>query len=243
MGVKNIAALRAWRIAKRCPKTFWFEFWAPLWNRDQLLALIVALVGTVLIFQTASPDRVIAEATDWAFSVKAFGWALVVWAGIMAFRTPFVAMKRERELGRWHGRRFVYREPHLVATLRCKATGQPQFHKVKFSDAEPSSFVYYFIEVEGNPPIKLYTASLVSSSVKSSRAEPGLGPQQGGIRIGADRCAELLIVMRKDMVSQTVRIYMRDFSLLNPEDQDGDEGEFRGPFRRPLEGDGGRGTT
>lgn len=239
----NIRVLRSWRILKRLPLSFAREFFAPLWNRDQALAMLVSIVGTIIIFQQADAREMVNEVNEWGLAIHAFGWALVVWAGFMAIRSPFVAIADEKRNGSWHGGRFIYHSPRLIATLRCKATGQPQFHPIFFDDAEPLAFVYYSIEPEGSPPKHLYTADVVGGGgvvLLERHTEPGRGVPIGksGSRIGKNKEAALLIVMQPDMVSQTFRVYLHDFTLGNPEDKDGDEGEFREPFRRAIEDDG-----
>lgn len=210
---------------------FWREFWAPLWNMEQLLSLIVAIATTALIFASADRAAIISETSEWNLAGRALLFALPAWAIIMLIRAPFVVAAEERRKGTWHGARFIYNRPELVATIRCKATGKPQFHPVQFSDAEPKSFVDYIIEVEGEPPRQLYTASVVQEMIMVGyHTEPGHGASKGGLRIGDKKEAQLLIVMREDMNSQTVRVYMRDFSIGDPQDQDGVEGEFKGDF-------------
>ena len=225
-------AKRQRRIRKILP-VFWREFWAPLWNMEQLLSLIVAFATTALIFASADREAMSSEKSEWELAARAMLFALPAWAVLMLVRAPFVVAAEERRKGTWHGARFIYNRPELVATIRCKATGKPQFHALRFSDAEPGSFVYYIIEVEGDPPRQLYSASVVQEMIMVGYdTEPGRGANTGGLRIGNQKEAQLLIVMKEKSNSQTVRVYMRDFSIGDPLDQDGIEGEFKGDFKR-----------
>lgn len=138
---------------------------------------------------------------------------------------------RDRRNGRWYGSRFIYDRPALVATFRCKPTGQPQFHPFRFDEAEPNALVYYIIEVENDPPTKLYSATVVGNVVNSAEIAPGRGATRGGISIRNDKSADLLITILPEAISMTVRIYMRNFTIGRPDDQDGDPGEFREAFR------------
>jgi len=236
-----IRVFRVWRIVKRSPARAMRDWLGVLANEHQFFSLLLAVFTSWLGLQTASLPQVIEEVNAWGNALQAFIYVALGWAAICLIRAPLVVAFEDAQRGKWHGGRFVYHRPHLVATLRCKATGQPQFHRIVIDDAEPNSFVYYSIEVEGDPPRHLYSADLVAEMVLVGlQTQPGRGGQtMGGLRIRKDRSVDLLIVMREDMLSQTVRVFMRDFSVGNLEDQDGDEGEFREAFRRPPEGDGG----
>ena len=212
------------RLAKRYPRTVMAEFIGPLADRAQFLAVTNAFVASFLILQTASLARAMTEVSSWALAVQAFAWTTLIWAVICLVRAPIVIIDSDRRKGKWYGRRYVYHSPHLVATIRCKATGEAQRHKILFSDAEPNAFVYYSIEVEGNPPRELYSATLSAGYLLGNYTKPGQGVSQGGLTIRADRTAELVVTMQKNMLSQTFRIYCRDFSISNPDDQDGETG-------------------
>ena len=232
-----------WIKTRRClraiPHIWLTRFFEPIFNSSQVLTFATACIGLYLALAVGptGPERD-ALASQWALAIQAFGLALTGWAIISLACAPFIAVFNDRRLGTFHDRRFVFREPYLAATIRCKATGQPQFHKFKFDSAEPGSFVHYRIDVQGNPPKHLYSATITSSEsclLVNRDTEPGSGTSQGGLRIGKDRSAELLIIMKAEMVSQTVRIYALDFSVGDDlGDTDGHEGEFRGAFRRPT---------
>jgi hypothetical protein len=222
-----LCKLRAWRVAKRLPSVFWRELWAPLWNREQLLALILACTTTALVLRSNDATAISDQSAAWTLSVTSLLWGLPIWAALMAVRAPFVVLAEERGKGAWYGGRFIYHQPELVATFRCKATGQPRHHAFRFHDAEPDAFVYFTIEVDGDPSPKMFAANVVSDLVLVPHMTvPGSGAGRGGLRIGRRKEASLLIAMDQAMISQTVRVYMRDFSLLNPDDKDGTEGEF-----------------
>jgi hypothetical protein len=233
MHERSIQRARRQRNIGKIFPVFWREFWAPLWNMEQLLSLIVAFATTALIFASADRAAMSSETSEWELAARALLFALPAWAILMIVRAPFVVAAEERRKGTWHGARFIYNRPELVATIRCKATGKPQFHPIQFGDAEPASFVYYIIEVEGEPPRELYSASVVHEMIMVGyHTEPGRGASKGGLRIGEQKEARLLIVMKENTNSQTVRVYMRDFSIGDPQDQDGLEGEYKGEFKR-----------
>ena len=240
----SMAAVKFWRCVRAIPRVWLTRFIEPVFNSGQILAFVASCFGLYLVLRAGANDvERDALSSQWALAIEAFGWALTAWAFISLICAPFIVVRTERQLGRFYGRRFVYLKPFLAATIRCKATGQPQFHKFKFAHAEPASFVHFRIEVEGNPPPHLYSAALTSSEalVLSSSLVPGRGAGQGGLRIGKDSSAELLITMAPDAVSMTVRVYALDFSVGNQvDDTDGNEGEFRGAFRQPSQSHDGR---
>jgi hypothetical protein len=212
------------RLLRRYPRTALVEFVAPMSDRGQFLAVTNAFVASYLILQTASLASAIAEVSSWILAVQAVAWTTLIWAVLCMARAPFIIVAWDRKKGKWFSRRYVYHEPHLIATVRCKATGEAQRHPILFGDAEPNAFVYYSIEVEGNPPRELFSATLSAGAMMRSYAKPGQGVSHGGLRITSERTADLVVAMRRDMVSQTFRIYCRDFSIGNPDDQDGESG-------------------
>lgn len=234
-----ISFIRAWRTIKRTPPQAFRDWHGVIFDRSEFFSLCLAILTSWIGLQTASLPKVLEEAQSWVNAVQAFVYVALGWALICLIRAPFVVLKKERELGRWHGNRFIYHRPLLVATLRCRATGEPQFHKVIFDDAEPSSFVYYELEAEGNPPQHLFSAMLAGDFILGEYRDIGRGLQRtGGLRIGKDKSAELMITMREDMASQTIRVYARNFLIGELDDQDGDEGELREAIRRPVASDG-----
>ena len=234
MAIKNVRALRALRIAKKSPGTFMREFFAPLWNRDQLLALLVALVGTYLIFQTANHAVMVAEFNDWGLQVEAFGWALVIWAAIMAFRAPFVAVSDERRRGAWHNRHFVYHEPMLAKTFLVKPTGKEEKFKFEIPDVEPGAYVEMEIEIEG--PAHLAKAT-IGGRILTSPLPYLAGRKHGFALPKGSRSAILGIELPTNAISATVRIWCKGFRLGPYEDQDGQTGNYDFPLRPPPKGD------
>ncbi len=225
---KQAAALwvfRTRRILKRAPRRAFRDWIAVLANEGQLFSFVLAILTSWIGLQTASLPEIVKEANGWANVIQAFVYVAAGWAVICLLRAPAMIHLDEKHRGRWHGNRFVYNQPELVATLRCKATGRPQFHEVIFHDAEPEAFVYYTLTLEGDLPKHLYSAHMVNHIVMDSWRQIGSGAGRGGLVIGKRREASLLIVMAESMVSQTVRIYARDFSIGAPVDQDGETGD------------------
>jgi len=228
----QVRKVRLRRFMRQSCHVYWRELIGPFWDRAQLLALIQAIFATYLIIQTATFADIVAEISSWWIAIQAFGLVLLVWAAICVVRAPLLARKEEAERGHWYNNRFTYRQPELVATIRCKATGQPQFHRFIFDSAEARAFVDCHIDAEGDPPAETFTASVVGDVVlKSMMTEPGRGVIDSSLRIGEDKSAELLVVAEGNM-SRTFRIYIHGFRLGESFEQDGEEGEFREPFRR-----------
>lgn len=193
------------------------------------LAVLTSYIG----LQAAALPRVIEEATEWANAIQAFVYVSAAWFILSIPRAALLLIKEDRIQGRWYHNRFVYHDRKLVATHRCKATGEVQVFPIVFDDAVPQAFVYHEIMVgRGDVPSRLYSASMVSEMVLGSNLQPGAGASRGGFIIGKNREAKLFMVMRSDTISQTVRVYCLDFTVGSPRNDDGDEGE-RWPHRPP----------
>jgi hypothetical protein len=229
---KALFRAKARRILRRWPSETWEEFVGPIFNRGQMLTVLAGIIGTALLIQSGDDERMAADFSAWELSIQAFAYVLLFWAVISAIRAPMIIVSKDRALGAWHGSRFVYHEPHLVVTLRCKATGDAQFHRFKLGHVEPNAFVEYTIELEHELPREYISAIVVGVALLSHYQTPGQGISQGGTRIGADRTAQLLVAMRPDVRSQTVRVYCRNFTIGNPDDKDGSLGISRKSIRK-----------
>lgn len=232
----SVKRVRARRIIRKLPGAAWREFQEPVFNRGQLLTLIGSIIGTALIIQTG-PRSVIAEqAGAWSAGILAFCYVTVVWAVISVARAPFIVIRDDRASGTWHGNRFVYHEPRLVATFRCRATGDIERYKFVFSDVEPDAFVDFSVTLD--PDVSSRASYTVNGTLFFGSMEIGSMKGRGGTRLPANRQGVFSIKMLEATRSTTARVYCHSFSIGNPEDNDGQTGTFQFPFRPPISGDG-----
>lgn len=227
--------VKARRICRRLPNTAWEEFVGPVFNRGQILMFLVALVATALLFQTADFDRMDAEITSWSNAVQAFCYVLLVWALISAARAPFLVVAHDRQQGQWFNRRFVYIEPKLVKMILCAPTGKPEYHEFIWPDAEPGSFVNYEIVLDGGnmPMIKVGLYGRIVIGLLPVGQSKG---QSGGLLLPKDNRTVFAIDIDPQSVSSTARIYCKSFSIGNPDDKDGSDGNRASPFRQSPKG-------
>lgn len=238
--IPNMRLVKTRRVLRMLPRVWLNRFLEPVFDSGQILTFFASWIGLWLLLTGGVSD---AErdnlASQWAVAIQAFVLALTAWAFISLVCAPFIIIHRDRLSGRWYGHRYVFINPLLAATLRCSATGEPQFHKFHIREVEPDSFIYYKIHLENDPPANLFSATLTSSEgavLVPMDILPGQGARKGGTRIGEDGTAELLIVMQEQMISQTVRVYISEFFVGPHEDsQDGLPGESRPAFKRYLE--------
>lgn len=144
----NMYVVKARRCARISPKEAWTFFCAPIFSSGQILTFAAASIGLSIILQTASAAERDVQAAQWAISVQAFGYALVGWAIISMICAPFVTVKKDRERGKWHGSKFVYHQPLLVATIFCSYEHRKQVYDFQVKDAEDESFVYLTVEMD-----------------------------------------------------------------------------------------------
>lgn len=230
---KNLCFVKLQRLGRRLPRRVCLEWFSVVANGGQFLSFGLAVLTSYIGLQTATLPQIIEEATDWANAIQAFVYVSAAWLFLSVPRAVWLLFREDRTQGRWYQNRFVYHDRKLVATHRCKATGEVQAFHVVFDNAVPSAFVHYEIIVgQGDVPHQLYSASMVGEMVLSSNLRPGAGASKGGFRIGKNMEAKLFMVMKPEAISQTVRVYCLDFSAGNPRNDDGDEGELW-PHWRP----------
>jgi len=221
----HLVKIRAWRLAKQIPCRTMVEWRRAWFNGGQVISLCLAILTSYIGLQTASLPKIIDEAEGWGQAIQATIYVAAAWLLVCFVRAPYLIWSDDKALGIWHGNRYVYHQKHLVGTFHCKPTGGPQTFPVRLPHAAPRAFVHYEIQVgNGRVPTSLYTATLTGSFILSSMLEPGRGATSGGTTIGADQCATLLMTMKAEAISQTVRVYCLDFSIGNPEDKGGEEG-------------------
>jgi hypothetical protein len=212
-------------IAKRCvrrtPKIWLREWLSPIFDRSQLLTFSASVIALMLFLRHATPQDRDSQASNWALMVESFGIALLAWAIINFFRAPIIAISEDKSEGTWHGTRFVYHLPQLIAVERCAATGHLDRFKIRFAHAEPGAFVFYRIEVENDYILPRIFVAVFSEVWLSPKI--GASHLTGGLSLPRDRSAWLAVKMLPRTVSQTIRVYMVEFTIGDLMDHDGEE--------------------
>ncbi|WP_395613257.1 hypothetical protein [Allosphingosinicella sp.] len=190
----------------------WKCFREPIFNHSQALQLLLGLVGTWLILQTATPAEAARQVSAWLHGAQAFGIVLAVWAGYSLLSAPFAAYRAEKAKGVWRGNNFAYHHPQHVFTRQFFANGLTNAEIVRFPDAEKDSFVRYSIEFE--PPVINRVSATVSMGPGQLQdpAEIRIGGR-GGVRISEKREAWLLVRLMTGTVPVICRVYCHSFSV------------------------------
>lgn len=235
----NVPLFRVWRILRRTPTRAFHDWWGIFANKGELFSFSLAVFTSYIGLRTASIPQILEEAERWMDAIQAFVYVALGWAFICLIRAPLVIALEERRVGRWYDRRFVYHEPRLVRTIRCKPTGKPQSFQIAFPEAEAGGFVRYRIEAENSPPPALYTAVLANIYLMPSDGTPGRGAQQGGTTLTDRKAADLMVTIKPEALAITFRIYALSFTKGQPDEQDGETGESRMALQRAAQGDDG----
>ena len=216
----DIRLVKARRIARRWPKIWLREMIEPVFNRSHSLIFIVAVIGLVLILQTATPAERDMQAFDWAISIQAFGFALLFWAIVSAIRAPLIIVREEKERGTWIGMRRLYFEPILVSVSVWTPDDVDKCVRVIFDDAEEDTLVRYKIVLD--PPVPGRASAYLErqpgemdgifSSLLGPSGKPGKAGGSGSIGM-LKREGYLRVRLDPDTVPVTARVYMTDFSL------------------------------
>lgn len=201
-GQKNLTFVKLRRLGRRLPTRVYLEWFSVIANGGQFVSFGLAVLTSYIGLQTATLPQIIEEATDWANAIQAFVYVSAAWVIVSIPRAAWLLIREDQTQGRWHHNRFVYHDRILVATHRCKATGEVQTFPVLFDNAVPFAFVHYEIIVgQGDLPNQLYSASMVGDIVLSTNLQPGAGASKGGFRIGKNMEAKLFMVMRPETIS------------------------------------------
>ena len=199
-----ILQIRAKRILREYPAAVWHEFYSPILNRGQIISFGLAVAATSLVIQRGTAEQVDAELSSWFFAVRAFGVVVVLWAIVSLLRAPLLVVKRESELGAFHGTRFIYHEPYLVKLLRCRPTGKTEYYEFKWKHAEPGSYVKFEIDLEGGAPAKIKYG--LYSKVVHGLLPVANWPGTGGMSLERDNRTLFAIEMEPESLSTPVRI-------------------------------------
>lgn len=221
--VPSLRRIRFRRVLRRLPRQVLELFFSPLSDETQFLSALVSLISSYLAVRFGVVEFDV-ELNSWTNFLQACAIAAVFWAGFALVRAPFVVLRKEALEGRWIGNRFVFHQPKLVFVQRCRATGKMEKYPFHCSGAEPDSFIHYELQADGYINRELISAAVTGDIILGSFSVPGAGLQQAGCRIGADGMAMLVVTMREDAASQTLRVFILDFSIGNPEERDGEVG-------------------
>jgi hypothetical protein len=214
------------RLLRQLPDRVLRDWCKAFLSEGNLLSFGLAVMTSYVGLETAAFPKFVEEAQGWANGFLALLYVSIGWLIVCLVRAPFKILVEERQIGTWFGNLFTFREPYLVASIRAKATGKAEFHKIHFQFAAPSAFVYYHIEIENERTSRhLFSASVVGEILMMDQLQPGVGLRQGGTRILPDQTANLVIAMKPEMLSQTFRVYCRSFTIGNPEPNDGAVGD------------------
>lgn len=236
----NIRVVKAKRIGRKLPLTWWRLIKEPIFNSGQLLTALVGILGLVIYLRYASPEERDVQAFEWAVTVQAFVLALAIWAVISLIRAPLIIIREDRKLGNWEGNRFIFRRPFLIYTRHCKPTGKVEAFKFKVSEVEPGSYIKFEIDLDGAKDL----AEISFGGIGFLGPIPYKNwPGTGGAQLPADRVATFLILLPNNAVSTTVRIYCRSFVVGKLDDQDGAIGNHQFPVGSPLASDDWRGSA
>ena len=207
--MRRVVLAKVWRCARQVPRVALGRFLEPIFNASQMLTFAVAVIGLAIILRTATPSERDMQAEEWAIAIQAFGYALVAWAVISLVSAPFLVVRNDRAKGRWHGPKFIYHEPLLVATIPCsKEIGDS--YEFRINDAEDDSFVYCTVQMD--------------------RPEPNVVPQVGGdlflgnpptpgswseFRLRRGKMATLRLHIKRPFHDFTARVYCHQFEVLH----------------------------
>jgi len=170
------------------------------------------------------------DLSNWEIWLQNIGIVGLAWAFACLFLAIRKVVNDDRARAVWHGNRRVYLQPLLIDTLRCRPTGEWERYQLKFSDAEPGSFVYCRIQLDRVPPNARMD---IGGAVFFEKGFPAQRTWSPGILLPKDRIAIFSILLPPESVSVTVRIYCENFIVGEHNDQDGNAGNWQFPLRPP----------
>lgn len=215
-GRVDMRLVKVKRIARRIPRIAAARFVEPIFNSGQILTFIAAVIALALYLQLgASAEQRDMLASEWAVAIQAFSLALLGWAVLSLVVAPFLAVREDRKLGRWHGSVFVFHEPHLLGTFRAKGDGANEEFTLNLSAVEPDSFIYYSIDFREHLRDRV-AAFVAGFAILGSEAVPGSlfanSSVVNGTRI-EEKKAKLKVRSIKGTVAFTIRVYCHNFMV------------------------------
>lgn len=218
--------VRLWRYVRRAPSVAWRQFRNPFADAGQLLSIAASIVALAIFLRQAGPLERDELASQWAVTIIAAAYTAIGWAIACVVSSPFVAMHEEARRGRWYGNRFVYHQPRLLTSQRCRASGKIERYPFAVDDIEPGSFFNFFIDV--GPLARNRIAATVNTSLMliGDSMRPGQSSLTGGTRLERDRRATLTVCMAPGTTSETIRAYCTDFVIGDINEHDGDLGDM-----------------
>lgn len=200
--------VKAKRCARKVPRCWFTAVKAPVASAGQMFQALLAYFVLVILLKTASPEQVDVLADDWAVWIEAFGAAILIWSIVTLLWSPYAVFLEDRRLGKWHGRCFVYREPHLVATIRCSSGSSDQQHPFKFADPEVGSMVYCTVEIQ--PPAVTVTPQAFGMIRLRSPPSPG---SWSTFRVETGRMGNVYVHTSGYASEYTARVYCHQFEM------------------------------
>lgn len=211
---------------RRVPRRWVREIVEVAFNRTQLLTFMVGVVGLALYLQHAGAAERDQQALSWAIGIEAFALGVVGWAIVSLIRAPFIVIHEDRVKGSWHGSRYIYREPQLIAAIRCKTTGAVERYKLTFPDAEPDAYVETFVTM--TPDVRQHACYGIGQMMML-----GLRGKHGNevSRLnGYESC--FYLELEEQYHSVTARVFCESFTVGEPDNKDGRPGEIGPEIRR-----------
>jgi len=211
MGLRGVKRRRFIRLSAQAALR---EFYEPFFNRAQILQLIIALIGTWFVLQTADWSEAYSQVSGWIAAAQAFGIVLVGWALLSLARAPFVVRREETAKGLWRDNTFSYHHPQHIFTRQFFERGITNVDVVHFPDAEPNSLVWYSIDYV--PPrivVPRISAKLSTGPAELEDMSVLAHGEHGTAQIGDAREATLLVCVRDDSTDVVCRVYCHSFTV------------------------------
>jgi hypothetical protein len=210
--------VKAWRCLRKAPPCWWAAFKAPVASAGQLFQALLAYLVLVLLLKTASPEQRDVLASDWAIWIEALCAGALIWIMATLLWSPIAVWAADRRLGKWHGRVWVYREPYLVATIRCRSGKDDQQHGFRFDDPEIGSLIYCSVELQ--PPTPTATPQVFTTIRLGNPPSP---QSWSMFRLEKDRKGHVYFHTSGYASEYTARVYCHQFEMY-------DAGELPGSF-------------
>jgi hypothetical protein len=230
----SFRAIRLRRYLRKWPGATWRQFRGDFFNVSQAIALGGIWFAIYLYSFWATEEQVAEEVSFGIAGLYAVVGVAFVWGLWAAIASPFRIHSEEKAKGTLIGNRFIYHEPPLVATFRCKPTGDVEMYKFKLKDVEPGAFVYCRIALDG----AAHLAMVDLGGTALSGPIPHLPERRWGFLLPKSREAIFRIQLPLDAIAITARIYCENFIVGEPDDEDGTTGNYQFPVRPPVGGNG-----
>jgi hypothetical protein len=185
------------------------DFFETLFNKEQLVAFLFAVVATFLALENAALPKWFEEAREWRNAITAFSIVALAWGAICIVRSPLLAIRQDHKNGKWFGRSFVYHEPMLIHTVHCDGIGTEQKFAFTVQDVEPNSLVSFTVKYDGSDiyPVKCGVFGWARTQLNAI-----CGDRTSESRLDK-RQASFHTEMPITHIDQTFRIYVNKFEV------------------------------